>query len=500
MNFLPHRESEAGLVDRQSRLPSKAFTYAATSSDRFLSELMRFVRFPSVSAQPDHAENVKQCAAWLAEHLDGIGLENVAVIPTARHPIVYADWRHARRQPTVLIYGHYDVQPADPLSEWRSPPFDPVVRGENLFGRGASDDKGQLFAHVKAVESYLRGARGLPVNVVFLFEGEEEMGSTNLPQFLARARDRLAADVAVISDTRMLGVDRPAITYGLRGALSVELEVRGPGTDLHSGNFGGAIHNPLQALCEMLAKLHGAGRRVTIPGFYDRVRKISENERAYMARHGPSDAEVLEDARAEEGWGEPGLTLYERIAVRPALTINGLGGGYQGPGAKAVIPSRAMAKLNFRLVPDQDPREIERLFRAFIFKIAPPAVRIAVRAEAGAKPALVDPRHPAIRAAARAYRVGFGASPVLLRVGGTIPVVSMFQELLGIPSVLMGFALPDDSLHGPNEKFNLSVFRKAIRTSIAFLHEMARPETPPMAVPNRAMAFALAGDQLSDLP
>ena len=500
MNIAPHREREGSRAAARSQRAAKSATYAATSADRFLSELVEFVRFPSVSAQPQHAGEVKKCAAWLAQHLQRIGLENVTVAPTARHPIVSADWRHARGQPTVLIYGHYDVQPADPLSEWRSPPFDPVVRGENLFGRGASDDKGQLFAHVKALESCLRGARGLPVNVVCLFEGEEEIGSTNLARFLADARDDLVADVAVISDTRMLGVDRPAITYGLRGALSVELRVCGPETDLHSGNFGGAIHNPLQALCEMLAELHGADQRVMIPGFYDRVRKISASERTYMAEHGPADSEILQDAQTLTGWGEPGLTLYERIALRPALTINGLGGGYQGPGAKAIIPSEAMAKLNFRLVPDQDPREIERLFRAFILNIAPPAVRVAVRAQAGARPALIDPRHPAIRAAARAYRAGFGVSPVLLRSGGTIPVVSMFQQVLGIPTVLMGFALPDDSLHGPNEKFNLPVFRKAIRTSIAFLHEMARDETPPMAAPNRAMAFARAGDQLGGLP
>ncbi|HEV2840913.1 MAG TPA: dipeptidase [Chthoniobacterales bacterium] len=481
------------LTATKSQAQTKARAFATASADRFLSELIRFVRFPSVSAQPQHADDVKRCAAWLARHLQSIGLENVTVTPTARHPIVCANWRHARGQPTVLLYGHYDVQPVDPLSEWRSPPFDPVVRGENLFGRGASDDKGQLFAHLKALESCLRGAGGLPVNVVCLFEGEEEIGSTNLARFLTGARDDLAADVAVISDTRMLGANRPAITYGLRGALSMELEVRGPGTDLHSGNFGGAIHNPLQALCEMLAELHGADQRVTIPGFYDRVRNISRNERAYMARHGPSDREVIEDAQAGKGWGEPGLTLYERIAVRPALTINGLGGGYQGPGAKAVIPSRATAKLNFRLVPDQDPKEIEQLFRAFMVKIAPPAVRVAVRAQAGAKPAVIDPKHPAIRAAARAYRAGFGASPVLLRSGGTIPVVSMFQESLGIPTILMGFALPDDSLHGPNEKFHLPVFRKAIRTSIAFLHELARPESPFVSAANRMAAFALPG-------
>jgi acetylornithine deacetylase/succinyl-diaminopimelate desuccinylase-like protein len=452
----------------------RAVAHAQTLGDRFVAELIDFVRFASVSAQPRHSDDVKRCAAWLAEHLKGIGLENVAIVRTARHPIVFADWRHARGQPTVLVYGHYDVQPVDPVADWHSPPFEPVVRGQNLYGRGASDDKGQLFAHLKALESYLRSTRALPVNVVCLFEGEEEIGSPNLPQFLERAADELAADVAVVSDTRMLGADRPAITYGLRGALSFELEVRGPETDLHSGNFGGAIHNPLQALCEILAKLHRTDGRVTIPGFYDRVRRISASERAYMARHGPGEEEILRDARTAAGWGEPGFSLYERITVRPALTVNGLGGGYQGTGGKAIIPARAMAKLNFRLVPEQKPHEIEQQFREFIRTIAPPAVRVTARTEMGANPAVINPRHPAMRAADTAYRAGFGAPPVLLRSGGTIPVVSMFQEALGIPTVLMGFALPDDSLHGPNEKFNLRVFRKAIRTSITFLQELAR--------------------------
>jgi acetylornithine deacetylase/succinyl-diaminopimelate desuccinylase-like protein len=451
--------------------------YSSANGSRFVSELMDFVRFPSVSAQPQHAGDVKNCAAWLAAHLEGIGLENVSVVPTAGHPIVYASCWQARGQPTVLIYGHYDVQPADPFSEWRSPPFEPAVRDGNLFGRGASDDKGQLFAHLKAVESYLRGAGRLPVNVVCLFEGEEEIGSPNLPAFLTAARDRLAADAAVISDMQIPGVDRPALTYGLRGGLSVEVEVQGAATDLHSGNFGGAIHNPLQALCELLAGLHDSSGRISIPGFYDRVRRPGDRERAYMARFGVSDSEILRSARAEAGWGERGFTLGERIAVRPALTINGITGGYQGTGAKSIIPSRASAKLNFRLVPDQDPHEIERQVRACVAERTPRTVRATVKTQSTARPALIEPGHPAMRAAARAYRAGFGVAPVLVRSGGTIPVASMFHETLGIPTVLMGFALPDDSLHGPNEKFHLPVFRKAIHTSIAFLQAMSRSMT-----------------------
>ena len=373
----------------------------------------------------------------------------------------------------MLIYGHYDVQPVDPLNEWRSPPFEPIVRGNDLYGRGASDDKGQMFTHVKAMQSYLRTIGKLPVNVKCLFEGEEEIGSPNLLPFLVRNRHRLAADVAVLSDTRFLAPDRPAITYALRGALSVGLEVAGPRQDVHSGAFGGAVHNPPQALCQIIAKLHDASGRVAIPGFYDAVREWGEEERAFMARTGHKDVQILRDAGVEKGWGERGYTLYERATIRPAMTINGIHGGYQGPGSKAVIPARAVAKLSFRLVPEQDPREIDQLFRGYVARITPPTVRTAIRTYFRAKPALVDRNHPAMRAAVMAYRHGFGAAPVFLRSGGTVPVVSLFQEMLGIPTVLMGFALPDDRMHAPNEKFHLPNFFKGIATSIRYLAELA---------------------------
>lgn len=452
----------------------RATACAHANRFRFLAQLKDFIRFPSISAQPRHAVDVQNCARSLANHLRRVGLGHVRVVQTRRHPLVYAEWSHAPGRPTVLIYGHYDVQPVDPLGEWRFPPFRPTVRGNNLYGRGASDDKGQLFAHVKAIESYLRSSGRLPVNVKCLFEGEEEIGSPSLPAFLARHRDRLAADVAVLSDMRIPAADRPAITYALRGALSLELEVTGPKHDLHSGTFGGAIHNPLEALCEIIAKLHDGNGRVSIPGFYDRVRRCIGNERAYLARAGPGNAQILRDAGAEKGWGEPNYTLYERTTIRPALTVNGIVGGYQGPGVKAVIPARAAAKLNLRLVPDQDPRQIDRLFREYIARIAPPALNVAIRTRLLAKPALVDRSHPAIRAAAFAYRRGFGARPVFLRSGGTIPVVSSFQEVLGIPTVLMGFALPDDQMHAPNEKFHLPGFYRGVTTCIWFLASVGK--------------------------
>jgi acetylornithine deacetylase/succinyl-diaminopimelate desuccinylase-like protein len=452
---------------------SSCLAYARSQRGRFVAELTEFVRFASVSAQPQHADDLRNCAAWLAAHLRKVGFDRAQIIPTSGHPIVYADWLHVPGRPTVLVYGHYDVQPVDPIGEWHSPPFEPVVRGDNLFGRGASDDKGQMFSHVKAAECLLRTAGSLPVNVKCVFEGEEEIGSTNLPAFLRRHCDAIAADVAVLSDNRMLGPDRPVITESLRGGLSVELQVRGQDHDLHSGNFGGAVHNPLQALCEILAGLHGASERISIPGLYDRVRELSERERAYMRRFGPSDAAILADATTRHGWGEAGYTLYERTTIRPALTINGLTGGYQGPGTKAVIPTHASAKLNFRLVPDQDPQQIDRLFRAHVARIAPSSLQVAIRTEFAAKPANIERSHPAIAVAARAYREGFGTSPVFVRSGGTIPVVNLFQEMLGIPTVLMGFALPDDGLHAPNEKFHLLTFFKAIATSINFLFGLA---------------------------
>lgn len=460
----------------------RTFRFAVDNRLRFPEELKAFVGIASVSGQPDHTADVNKCANWLAQHLSWIGLKQVKIIPTAGHPLVYAEWNKRPRRPTLLIYGHYDVQPADPLGEWRTKPFEPMVRGDYLYGRGASDDKGQLFAHVKALEAYLQTAGTLPVNVKCLFEGEEEIGSPNLPAFLARRREMLQADVALISDMAILAPDRPALTYALRGALSLELEVSGAKRDLHSGIFGGVVHNPLQALCEIIAQLHDQAGRIAIPGFYDRVRKWPAAERRFMARSGPADAQILRNAGSRASWGESGFSLYERATIRPALSVTGITGGYQGAGPKSVIPARATAKLNFRLARDQDSAEIEHLVRRHIAAITPPTVRSRVKKQLMARPALVDRNHPAMRAAGLAYERGFGARPVFLRSGGTIPVVNMLQEQLGIPTVLMGFALPDDRAHGPNEKFYLPNFFNGIATSIAFLAELGaglrpRPKT-----------------------
>src|SRR5262245_1038595 len=329
--------------------PLRALEYARAHRPRFVADLQEFVRLPSVSVEPQHASDVKRCATWLAGQLKKIGLERTCVTPTSRHPIVTASWLHAGDRPTILVYGHYDVQPVDPLGEWTTPPFEAVVRDGHLYGRGACDDKGQLLAHLKALEAYLQADRALPVNVTCVFEGEEEIDSPNFRPFVARHRRALASDAAVMSDTPMLGADRPAIAYAERGQLRLELEVRGPGHDLHSGNFGGAVHNPLQALCEMIGSLHDRGGRIAIPGFYDSVRELSRRERVHLARAGPKAREILRHADADKPWGERGYTLYERTAGRPALTVNGLEGGYHGPGVKAVIPARARAKISFRL-------------------------------------------------------------------------------------------------------------------------------------------------------
>ncbi|SFK58720.1 dipeptidase [Methylocapsa palsarum] len=458
----------------------RALGYARANRPRFVADLQSLIRFASVSAQPSHSGDMANCAAWLARHLREIGLERVTIDRTGGQAIVRAEWRRAEPgAPTVLIYGHYDVQPAEPLDDWRTPPFDPIIRGDDLHGRGASDDKGQMFAHVKAIESWLKTAGALPVNLICLFEGEEEIGSPHLSAYLTSNRGGLAADCAIVSDMQIPAPDRPAITYSLRGGLSVELQTRGQKRELHSGVFGGAVHNPVQALCEIIARLHDGHGRIAIPGFYRDVREWDAGERAGMREAGPSDAAMLREAGATHGWGEPGYTLYERTTIRPALTVCGVSGGYNGPGVKAAIPARALAKLNFRLAPDQDPAVAERLFRDYIARVTPPGVQTRVRTVMRVKPASLDRAHPGVRAAARAYRRAFGAPAVFLRSGGTIPVVGLLQEILGAPVVLMGFGLPGDRIHGPNEKFSLSNFHKGVETSIGFLAEMGAPRAAP---------------------
>jgi acetylornithine deacetylase/succinyl-diaminopimelate desuccinylase-like protein len=451
---------------------SASHAYAHGNRTRFVSELKEFIRFPSVSAQPERAADSEKCAAWLANQLLSSGLDHVDVISTPGHPLVYADWLHASNAPTVMIYGHYDVQPAEPLEQWRSAPFDPVVRGNDLYGRGASDDKGQMFAHIKALESCLRTTGKLPVNVKCLFEGEEEIGSPNFEPFLAANKTALASDVVVVSDTAMRSRNRPAITYSMRGSLSLELEMKSAEADLHDGLFGGAVHNPLKGLCDIISGLQTSNGQIAIPGFYHRVRKVSAEERTFMATNGPMDEQILSNARTSEAWGEPPFTLYERTTVRPALTISGITGGYQGTGPKSIIPARALAKLNFRLVPDQEPSEIAELVRSHIARRTPSTLSSTVRVQLTAAPIRVNRHHPLIMAAAVAVGKAFGTPPCFVRSGGTNPAVGAFHHTLRVPTALVGFGLPDDHIHAPNEKFHLPNFHKGIATSIRFLQEV----------------------------
>jgi len=448
--------------------PAPPLAYAHRHRARFVEELKEFLRFPSVSSQPERVRDVAQCAAWLAGHLRRIGLKRVRVVRTAGNPLVCGAWLGAPNRPTILVYGHYDVVSPQPLAKWNHPPFDPVVRSGALFARGANDDKGQLFCHLKAIESILATEGALPVNVKCLFEGEEETGSRNLVRFIARNARALRADAVVISDTAMISREKPAISYAQRGGLRAEILVRGPRRELHSGTFGGAVHNPIQSLCELIAGLHDRHGRISIPGFYDTVREWSEGERDFMHCSGPADDAIRRSAGVERTWGERGFSIRERTTIRPALVLNGIsGGGLKGH--EAVIPASARARLSFRLVPDQDPQRIAKLFKEHIDSIAPATVTVEVRADSPIRPALIDRRHPAMRAAARAYREAFGAYPALVRSGGSIPVVDTVQRVLGAPAVLMGFGLPDDGRHAPNEKFDLAVMARAINTCIRYL-------------------------------
>ncbi|MBN1178001.1 MAG: dipeptidase [Anaerolineae bacterium] len=444
--------------------------YVHVNRSKWLDELKEFLSIPSVSTQAEHKPDIERAARWLRDQLQAVGFPKVEVMPTAGHPIVYAEWLAAGPSaPTLLIYGHYDVQPPDPLDLWHTPPFEPTIVGDDLFCRGASDDKGQLYTHVKAIEAFKETLGAPPVNVKCLFEGEEEVGSVNLNPFIVAHKDLLAADVAVISDSHILGKDIPAIVYALRGIAYVEVEVTGPTGDLHSGIYGGAVHNPINALCAMIASLHDEHNRVAIPGFYDAVRDLDAGERAALAKIPFNREAWLKEAGVSADWGDPDYTIVERTSARPTLDVNGIWGGYIEPGAKTVLPSKAFAKISMRLVPDQKHAEIARLIEEHLKAVAPPTVSVAVRNLHGGEGAIVNRDSAAIRAAFQAYEAGFGVTPVFMREGGSIPVVAAFKEELGIDTVLMGFGLPDDNLHAPNEKMHLPNVYKGIETVIHFM-------------------------------
>jgi acetylornithine deacetylase/succinyl-diaminopimelate desuccinylase-like protein len=440
------------------------------SRDRYVSELSHYLAIPSISAVPEHRDDVRRCAEWTAAELTRIGLENVRVIDTAGHPLVYGDWLHAGEAPTVLLYGHYDVQPVDPVELWQSPPFEPTVRDGQIFARGAADDKGQVFVHMKAVEAHMKKAGRLPVNFKVVIEGEEEVGSVNLGPYIQANSTALAADMVLISDTEMFDRGVPSICYGLRGLAYMQIDLRGTKSDLHSGQYGGAVANPANVLAHIIAQLKDKSGHVRIPGFYDDVRELREEERAEFRRLPFDEVGYKKHLGAPRLVGEKGFTILERVWARPSLDVNGLLAGWTGEGSKTVIPATAMAKVSMRLVPDQDPVKIAELFQAYVKKIAPKSVEVKVTSLHGSKAWMTDFDNVYVQAAGRAVEKGFGKRPVYTREGGSIPIVADFQEALNAPVVLFGFGLPDDNLHAPNEKFNLDNLFNGILAS-AFLYQ-----------------------------
>lgn len=452
-----------------------AIHYVHNNAERFLEELNALLRIPSISTQPRHKSDMELAAAWLAKHMQTIGFPHVSVQQTAGHPIVYGEWECTESsRPTLLIYGHYDVQPPDPLSLWLSPPFEPTLIDDDLYARGASDDKGQLFIHLKAIESIANAYGQLPVNIKLLIEGEEESGSENLEPFIAQNLDKLKADVAVISDTHILGKSTPSIVYALRGLCYLEVEVTGPDHDLHSGVYGGAVLNPINALCALIVKLQNQRGRILIPHFYDKVRDLSQDDRRELAEIPFSKEEWLAEAGITSEWGEETYTIIERTTARPTLDVNGIWGGYTEPGAKTVLPSAAHAKISMRLVPDQRSEDIFQLTETYLKSIAPKGVQVKVHNLHGGEAAIVDRSSVFIKAAEKAYADTFGVKPIYVREGGSIPVVTIFKELVGIDTVLLGFGLPDDRLHSPNEKFHLPNFYRGIETVIRFFDNLGK--------------------------
>jgi len=445
-------------------------TYCHTHRERYLQELFDFLRIPSISTLPEAAPDMQRAAQWLAEAMARIGLDQVAVMPTAGHPLVYGQWLDAGPQaPTLLFYGHYDVQPVDPLDEWLSPPFEPTVRNNQIFCRGASDDKGQVYLVLAAIDSYLRTEGRLPINLKVIIEGEEEISSPNLTPWVEEHREMLACDAVLICDTGILAENMPLINHGTRGLTYMEVEVQGPATDLHSGGFGGVVDNPFNVLVRILAQLQdGETRRVLIPGFYDQVAPPDALEERLLAQAPISDQVIQGLTGAPAAAGEAGYTAAERVTVRPTLDIHGMPGGFTGEGKKTVIPARASAKVSMRLVPNQDPAEIATLFERRVRSLAPSSVKVTVRTLGLARWSLVDLNEPAIQAAARAYETSFGTAPLFMRGGGTLPIVADFQDILKAPVVMMGFGLPNDNAHAPNEKLSLTLFQRGIETVIHY--------------------------------
>jgi acetylornithine deacetylase/succinyl-diaminopimelate desuccinylase-like protein len=452
----------------------KVIDYINVNRERYLEELKALLAIPSISALPQHAGDVKRCAEWCADEMRRIGLQNVKLIDTPGNPVVYGDWLGAAGAPTILFYGHYDVQPVDPLNLWQSPPFEATIRDGEIYARGSADDKGQVFMHFKAVEAHLKQNGAMPVNMKFILEGEEEVGSVNLDEFIRAHKSELAADVVVISDSPMFARGIPSICYGLRGLVYFQIDLRGSSTDLHSGSFGGAVANPAIVLAQMLSQMKDRGGRIKIPGFYDDVVALQEEERKAWASLPFNERQYKKDFGIPKVYGESDYTTLERTWARPTFEVNGLLSGFTGEGAKTVLPAVAMAKVSMRLVPNQDPDKIAKLFEAYVQDIAPKTVEVKVTRMHGGKPWMTSYDNPFVQAAGRAIEKGFGQKPVFTREGGSIPVVSTFQEELGLPSVLFGVGLPDENAHAPNEKLDVANFHNGIIASAILYDEIAK--------------------------
>jgi acetylornithine deacetylase/succinyl-diaminopimelate desuccinylase-like protein len=450
-----------------------ARAFSRANAGRFQQELFELLRIPSLSGDPAYAADVRRAAEWLAHHMLGLGLAKVQVLETAGHPVVYGEWLGAGPdQPTVLVYGHYDVVPAALEDGWHTPPFEPVEQNGRIYARGATDDKGQLFIHVKALEAYLQTGGAAPVNVKFLIEGEEEVSSPNLRPFIEANLDLLRADVCVISDSSMRVIEEPAITHSLRGMTYIEVEVQGPKDDLHSGFYGGATHNPALALVEILSQLYNPDGTINVPGFYDDVVPLTPEERTMIAKTDLSEAQFKQATGVPALWGDERYTIRERVSARPTLDINGMWSGWSGPGPKTIIPAKAGAKLSSRLVANQNPHQIFELLKARIEALAPPTIHVTVRLLTTGEPALIPFDLPEMQAAARAYERGWGHTPVFTRGGGSIPVVADFVKLMQIPVVMMGYGLDDDGLHAANESYSVEMFQRGIETAIVYLEEL----------------------------
>ncbi|MGD1093348.1 MAG: dipeptidase [Bryobacteraceae bacterium] len=446
--------------------------FVEQNKDRLLEELKTFLRIPSVSTLPEHSGDVQRAARFVADSLGAIRLENVEIIPTAKHPLVYADWLHAPGKPTVLCYGHYDVQPPDPLELWTSPPFEPTLREGNLYARGSSDDKGQMYMHIKAVEALWAVNGTLPLNLKFLIEGEEEIGGESVAKYVAANPDKLRADVALVSDTALYAEGMPTLCIGLRGLIYTEIEARGPSRDLHSGLYGGAAPNAVFGLIELLAKMKNADGVIQIPGMYDDVEPPAPEEKQSWTTLPFDEQEFLKrEVGSTSLTGEPGFTVLERVWARPTLEVHGIAGGFTAAGAKTVIPATATAKVSIRLVPKQDPDRIIDAYKDFVRDNKPLGIHAEVRVLSASPAVMVNPDHPAIKVAAQAFRDILGQETVFIRSGGSIPIVGDFATHLGIPTILMGFGLPDDGLHSPNEKYKLSNYYAGIMTIAHFFEQ-----------------------------